>query len=196
MYRQQKPETITASIATLSRLFMSLAILGVIAACSKAKPSHSPLERAPSMDIGQMNGDWHVVARIPTLLDRDATDMRMTFRVRQDYSMDIDWVFKKNPESEEQKKYALSGQAGRARDTTVWTVSPFWPLKFNYQVLEFSGDYSWVVVGSTDRKYLWILSRSDKIDPLLVDGLLQRMEKSEFELAAIVRRSQPESAKQ
>lgn len=148
------------------------------------------------MDIGQMNGDWHVVARIPTLLDREATDMHMAFRVRQDYSMDIDWRFKKNPDTADEKKYSMTGQAGRARDTTIWKVSPFWPLSFTYQVLEFSGDYSWIVVGSADRKYLWILSRSDKIDPLLVDGLLQRMEKIEFDMAAVVRAVKSESAQQ
>ncbi len=157
------------------------------AACSKAKPSRAPLDRAPSMDIGQMNGDWHVVARIPTLLDREAIDMGMAFRVRQDYSMDIDWKFKKDPKADGRRKFAFSGQAGRARDTTVWTVSPLWPLKFTFHVLEFSGDYSWVVVGSTDRKYLWILARSDKIDPLLIDGLLGRMQKAEFDIAAVVR---------
>jgi apolipoprotein D and lipocalin family protein len=148
------------------------------------------------MDIGQMNGDWHVVARIPTILDREATDMHMAFRVRQDYSMDIEWSFKKNRETDDQKKYNMTGQAGRARETTIWSVSPFWPLRFTYQVLEFSGDYSWVVVGSADRKYLWILARSDKIDPLLVDGLLQRMEKSEFDMAAVVRPAKEDTAKQ
>ena len=180
---------------TLGRLFSFLMLLLAIG-CSKAKPNHTPLNRAPSMDIGQMNGGWHVVARIPTILDREASDMQMTFRVKQDYSMDIDWVFKKNSETDDKKRYSLSGQAGRARDTTVWTVSPIWPISFTYHVIEFSGDYSWVVVGSTDRKYLWILSRSDKIDPLLVDGLLQRMEKAEFDMTAVVRATKPDAVAQ
>jgi apolipoprotein D and lipocalin family protein len=180
------------------RIFVAMLpiMLSSVTACSKAKPSHAALERAPSMDIGQMNGDWHVVARIPTILDREATDMHMLFRVKQDYSMEIDWSFKKNPQTDDQKKYALSGQAGRARDTTLWTVSPIWPLRFTYQVLEFSGDYTWVVVGSADRKYLWILARSDKIDPLLIDGLLQRMQKSEFDVAAVVRATKMDGTKQ
>lgn len=167
-----------------------------ISACSKAKPSHSPLERAPSMDMGQMNGDWHVVARIPTILDREATDMHMTFLVRQDFSMDIDWLFKKNSKTEADTKYSLSGQAGRARDTTLWSISPFWPLSFTYQVLEFSGDYSWIVVGSSDRKYLWILSRNDNMDPLLIEGLLRRVEDSKFDVSAVVKQSKSEPSKQ
>ena len=105
-------------------------------------------------------------------------------------------MFKKNSETDDKKRYSLSGQAGRARDTTVWTVSPIWPISFTYHVIEFSGDYSWVVVGSTDRKYLWILSRSDKIDPLLVDGLLQRMEKAEFDMTAVVRATKPDAVAQ
>jgi lipocalin len=110
--------------------------------------------------------------------------------------MDIDWVFKKNPEADAETKYSLSGHAGRSRETTLWSVSPFWPLSFTYQVLEFSGDYSWIVVGSADRKYLWILARSDKIDPLLVDGLMQRIEKSDFDVSAVVKPSKSESSKQ
>ena len=174
-------------VGRTSLWIMLVTFLLSILSCSKAKPSQSPLERAPAMDIGQMNGDWHVLARIPTIFDRTATDMRMSFRVRQDFSMEIEWLFKKKPGIDADTKYSLSGQAGRARETTLWSVSPFWPLSFSFQVLEFSGDYSWMVVGSTDRKYLWILSRSDNLDPLLVDGLLQRAEKSEFELSAVVK---------
>ncbi|MEI8025146.1 MAG: lipocalin family protein [Pseudomonadota bacterium] len=182
-------------MASKISLWITLLILQMsLSACSKAKPSHSPLERAPSMDIGQMNGEWHVVARIPTILDREATDMRMTFRVMQDFSMDIDWLFKKNSGSED-TKHSFRGQAGRARETTLWTISPFWPLNFTYQVLEFSGDYSWIVVGSADRKYLWILSRIDQMDPLLIDGLLQRAEKSKFEVSAVVKAGKSESSK-
>lgn len=164
-----------------------LILLLVISACSKARPSSTPLNRSPFLDLGSMNGNWHVVGRIPTIFDRDASEMGMSFRIRQDYSMEIDWQFKRNPNATEPTKFTLSGQAGRGRESTIWKVTPFWPLSFTYQVLEFSGDYSWIVVGSTDRRYLWILSRSEKIDPLLLDGLLRMLEKSEFDLSSVIR---------
>lgn len=68
-------------------------------------------------------------------------------------------------------------------DNNTWLkvnfVSPFlfkkdifgWPLTlFNgdYWILHVDPDYRWAVVGSPDKKYAWILSRTQKMDPVTV----------------------------
>jgi len=36
-------------------------------------------------------------------------------------------------------------------------------------------EYQQAIVGAPSRKYLWILSRQPQMDPLLLDGLLEKV---------------------
>ena len=173
-----------------ARMLILLATTGfLICSCSKARPSESALTKAPAIDLSRLEGEWHVPARIPTILDRDATDMRVEFKPSSPRSMLLGWTFNKGSESKKESSWNLKLALNTPGDSTSWDVSIFWPISFRYQVIEFSGDYSWVVIASADRKYMWILSRSKEMPPELLDGLMARLKSSEFDTAAIVRQS-------
>jgi apolipoprotein D and lipocalin family protein len=171
-------------------LLLAICLPLIALACSKATPSHTALTHAPSIDLNRMTGEWHVVARISTLIDREAHEMVVTFDVRPDAKMAIDWRFK-DKNSGKQKSWALSAQAGQGSETTFWKVSLFWPITFDFRVVEYSGDYSWIVIASPDRRYLWILARDKSINPNLLDGLMNRLELAEFDMKAIIREKLP-----
>jgi apolipoprotein D and lipocalin family protein len=158
-----------------------------LGACSNATPSHLPLERAPFVDVTRLKGDWNVVAHIPTSLDKDGADMRARFEMNPDQTLNLKWTFKKSAASETETNWNLHLYPGQGTETTIWFISPLWPIKFTFQVTEFSADYSWLVLASADRKNLWILSREKNIDPLLMEGLFKRLENTEFDVAAIVK---------
>ena len=164
-------------------------MISIITACSQAKPSSSKLVRAPSIDITRMKGDWFIPARIPTRIDREASDMKAHIEVSKDHSLAIKWRFKKTPSAETDTEWNITATPGTLSESTIWMISPFWPLKFTYQITEFSGDYSWVILASPDRRYLWILSKNENIDPPLMDALMDRLAKSEFDVSAILRKT-------
>jgi apolipoprotein D and lipocalin family protein len=45
-------------------------------------------------------------------------------------------------------------------------VQFFWPFKGKYWIIDLAPDYSYAVVGHPNRKYLWILSRTPKMEKL------------------------------
>lgn len=153
--------------------------------CSKAKQSSSSLPTAAYIDISRIGGEWHIPARIPTILDRNAVAMRVKIVPDSHGFMKMDWSFKANPETETDTTWKLTSSLENPSSSTSWVVSPFWPLQFRYQVIEYSGDYSWLVVGSADRRYVWILSREKDMPSELLSGLLGRLESSDFDIAAI-----------
>ena len=164
-------------------------IISIITACSQAKPSSSKLDRAPSIDIARLKGDWTIAARIPTIIDRQASDMKASIELSEDHRLAIKWKFKKSQSADTQTEWNLTATPGVLSESTIWKISPIWPLKFTFQITEFSGDYSWIVIASSDRKYLWILSRNNEIDPGLLDALMDRLAKSEFDIGAILRQT-------
>jgi apolipoprotein D and lipocalin family protein len=58
-----------------------------------------------------------------------------------------------------------------------------------YEVIEYSGDYSWMVIASRDRRYMWVLSRNKDLPPELLDGLFNRLKSSEFDISAIIKQA-------
>ena len=53
-------------------------------------------------------------------------------------------------------------------------VTFFWPFSGRYWVLDLDPEYRWAMVGTPDRKYLWVLSRTPKLDPEVLERLLAR----------------------
>lgn len=167
----------------------SLFALICMSACSKAKPSHTALTKAPYVDISRLSGSWHVPARIPTMLDKTAVDMRIDITTTQDRSMDLVWTFKKSEDSAADTTWNLSARIEDPANTTSWIVSYIWPIKMRYEVIEYSGDYSWMVIASRDRRYMWVLSRNKDLPPELLDGLFNRLKSSEFDISAIIKQA-------
>lgn len=161
-------------------------VILTLMSCSKARPSSSALTGATYIDISRISGEWHIPARIPTILDKDALGMKLTISPRANQSMKFEWKFRTSSKNDHDTSWNLTADLDNPNKNTSWTISPFWPLKVRYEVIEYSGDYSWLIVGSRDRKYLWLLSRSPDLAPELLDALIARLKSSEFDVAAIV----------
>ena len=57
----------------------------------------------------------------------------------------------------------------------------------NYWILELAADYSYAVVGEPDRKYLWVLARSPKMDDDTLAGILDRVKQQGYDVRALIR---------
>ena len=89
-------------------------------------------------------------------------------------------TLKKDTFSEQEASWNLKHALNPPSDSTSGDIRIFWPFVFRYQVIEYSGDYSSLVVGSADRKCVWILSRSKAMPPELLDAPLTRLKLLDF----------------
>ena len=83
---------------------------------------------------------------------------------------------------------SLSGKASvvKGSNNSRLKAQFFWPLRGDYQVLELADDYSYAVVGNQTRRYMWILSRTPQMDPLLYGEILNRMKEQGFPVETLV----------
>jgi apolipoprotein D and lipocalin family protein len=70
-------------------------------------------------------------------------------------------------------------------------VTFFWPFYGDYWILDLGPNYEYAVVGSPDRDYLWILSRTPQLDEQLVQRLLSEMSQRGFATDKMIRTSHP-----
>jgi apolipoprotein D and lipocalin family protein len=60
----------------------------------------------------------------------------------------------------------------------------------DYWILGLAGDYSWAVVGSPDREYLWILSRTPALDEMRYSAALAIADANGFDVRRLARTRQ------
>ncbi len=60
----------------------------------------------------------------------------------------------------------------------------------DYWVLDLTDDYGAVLIGTPDRKYLWILARATELDPAIYDRLVATAARQGFDVGRLVKTRQ------
>jgi apolipoprotein D and lipocalin family protein len=155
-----------------------------------------PLEVVDSCDTTRFMGTWFVIAVKPTMFETSNSNAveKYTWVSSSNKSHDIDVDFsymstedpndsKAKLQSVPQKGY-IQGQD--KSNSGLWKVSPFWPIKVKYLILEVDTEnYDYAIIGYPTRQYCWILSRS----PQMKDEDYQRLttcltDKHKYDLSA------------
>lgn len=56
----------------------------------------------------------------------------------------------------------------------------------DYQILEMEKDYEWVLIGSADRKSLWLLSRKSTLSSDIIKSLIDRADELQFDTRRLI----------
>jgi apolipoprotein D and lipocalin family protein len=148
---------------------MGLLVATLLAAWSGGPPDSQTVRAVDGVNLARYAGDWYEIARFPNRFQRRcAGDVLASYAVRTDGQVDV--VNRCRGED------GLATEArGRARVVDPRTSSKLkvrfapallsWlPLVWgDYWIVGLADDYSWAVVGSPDRKYLWILARTNAL---------------------------------
>ncbi len=68
-------------------------------------------------------------------------------------------------------------------------VTFFWPFYGDYWIINLDKDYEYAVVGTPNRKFLWVLSRSPQMDEKLLSQLLEFAKTKGFNIQKVIRTS-------
>ncbi len=164
-----------------------LTLFATVSGACTTTPKLPPLDKVASVDLDRFMGDWYVIANIPTFVEVGAHNAVEHYDRAADGSIDITFTFRKDAFDGAPKKYSMKGSPVLGTSNAEWRVSPFWPLKFPYYTVELSADYSWVVVATPDRGYLWIMARRPQMDEELLKNIIARMSQRGFKANEIQR---------
>ena len=88
------------------------------------------------------------------------------------------------------RKSTAKGKArfAGAPDIGHLKVSFFWPFSADYIILDLDkARYQYALVSGRSHKYLWILSRTPSLDPVIFDALLEKAHKFGFDTSKLYR---------
>jgi apolipoprotein D and lipocalin family protein len=138
------------------------------------------LQTVASCETAKFMGTWFVIAVKPTVFEKTNSNAVEKYTRVEGKSHDINIDFQYNAEAPITSKLKSLPQKGylqgNKENTSEWTVSPFWPLKMPYPIIELDEkEYSYCVIGYPSRDYCWIMARKPFMDDNLYKGITEKL---------------------
>jgi apolipoprotein D and lipocalin family protein len=149
-----------------------------------------PLQTVPHVDLNKYSGKWYEIAAYPQRFQKGCHCTTAEYTLS-----DKGYVIVENScnrDSVNGKQSYIKGKAfvesnsGNAK----LKVQFFWPFKGKYWIIDLAEDYSYAVVTHPNKKYLWILSRTSKMDDAVYQEIISRLKVKGFDLSKIKKTEQ------
>ena len=145
--------------------------------------AYPPLPVVETVDLERYAGTWYEWARFDHSFERGCTCSMAEYAVAADHVTVRNTCFDGGEVSTTQgKAFPVEGS-----NNAKLKVQFFWPFKGDYYILELDPNYQYALIGAPNRKYLWILGRSDQPDEAVVEQLLKKAESLGFDTSVIIR---------
>ena len=171
-----------------SMTFAALGSILLLAGCHWwGRPDAPPLAVVPSVDLSRYTGTWYEIAKYPNRFQRGCVGATAEYTLAPDGKR-VE-VVNRCREIDTGKERSVRGKARVVDPATnaKLSVTFFWPFSGDYWILAVGAEYEYAVVGTPDRKYLWILARTPTIGDDLYGHLVDLARERGFDPARIER---------
>ena len=171
-----------------------LIFLATLTACNQPavnRDASRPLTTVASVDLKRYLGTWYEIARFDHSFERGCVGVTATYSENPDGTIRV---------VNRCRKQTLSGPEDVAEGTArvqdrssnaKLAVTFFWPFEGDYWILDLDADYQWALIGEPSGRYLWILSRTPRIDDALRQTLLGKLQAMGYKTDALIWVEQP-----
>jgi len=156
-----------------------------------------PLEVVPTVDFNQYAGKWYEIARLPNSFQDQCTGhVTATYMVESDGRIKVinECQLRNGGVDRAEGVARLADENGPRAKLKVrfapWILSVLPWVWGDYWILALAPDYSYVIVGGPDRKYLWILARNPKLDEATYTMLIEKAKQMGFPVERLIRTKQ------
>lgn len=132
------------------------------------------------VDLKKYAGTWYSLYSIPTMFDKGSRETTTKYTLNNDGYYNVLTTYKKPGD---EKVHAVTSKIFTDDEQSAKMKAQFiWPVKVDYWVIELASDYSYVVVGHPDHKFLFIMSRSQKMPKKTYDDIVERCRAKGYEV--------------
>ena len=131
--------------------------------------NYEKLPTPSNVDIGRYIGKWYTVTSLPQFFSKNCISQTAEYGILSENSISVyNTCYKKNGKITDIKGQAVvtdSTTNARLQVTFNNFFTKLFRVKGEYVIIKLSEGYDTVLVGSTNRKSLWILARTPSIPP-------------------------------
>ena len=148
--------------------------------CGCQTTPNRPLPTVRNVDLQRYAGTWHEIARLPNSFQRDHERARAEYTAQADGSVRVVNTAIRPDGSTREARGRAEAVPGtnnarlRVGFEGLAALAPS-PKEGNYWIIALDDqDYKYAMVGTPDRKFLWILARPPKLDAATARSLVSR----------------------
>ena len=129
-----------------------------------------PNKTVDKVDLNRFAGKWYSLYSIPTMFDKGSRETTTYYTLNKDGYYNVVTTYKKDdsPEVKSVTSKIFPGEGGQMKAQFIW------PIKVDYWVIDLADDYSYVVVGHPDHKFLFIMSRKPCLPKKQYDEIIAK----------------------
>ncbi len=137
--------------------------------------SAQPLQSVQHVDLKKYEGKWFEIASFPQRFQKGCHCTTATYTISEKGYVIVE--NRCNKGSVTGKESYIKGKAfiEAGTNNAKLKVQFFWPFRGKYWIIDLANDYSYAVVSHPNRKYLWILSRTSKMDNAIYQQIISRL---------------------
>lgn len=160
-------------------VWLGLAMSGGLLAGCAGVDSKGAVPTVTSVDLTRYAGTWYEIARLPMWFQRHCIDSKAVYTVRPDGAVGVhnECVTDSGKVEQAEGVATVVDATTNAKLNVVfdnWFARLFGSSRQgNYWILDLDADYRTAVVGTPDRRYLWILARSPRLDEASYQRLVE-----------------------
>ena len=155
----------------------------LLAGCTAVPQGITPVK---DFDLDRYLGTWYEIARLDHRFERGLSRVSATYSKRSDGGVDVlNRGF--NNQTAQWKEARGRAYFIDEPDVARLKVTFFWPFYGGYNVIELDReDYSYALVCGPNKKYLWILARTRKLDARITEALIAKAQKLGFNTSELI----------
>lgn len=153
-------------------------VASLFGACNASDIDNSTVS---SIDLGRYIGSWYEIAKFDHYFERDLEYAKANYSLRSDGKIDVLNTGIKDGKNQEAK--------GIAKTTNVpglLRVSFFGPFFGDYRIMMIDENYQYSLVGGSNDKYLWILSRTPQLEEATKSLILAEAERRGYDTSKLI----------
>ncbi|MBK24641.1 MAG: hypothetical protein CME70_11655 [Halobacteriovorax sp.] len=140
------------------------------------------------VDMNRFMTKWYVIAGRLTSFEDGAHNAIENYSWNDEKNrIDISFTFRKDSFDGKEKAIPQKGWIENHKTNAHWKISPFWPLKFHYLVIDLAEDYSWTVIGVPSEKWVWIMAKDWNMSQAKLDSIIKRVDEMGYSIKDIKR---------
>ena len=175
-----------------------LALCLTVTACAGVEHRDS-LPTVASVNLARYAGTWYEIARLPMWFQRHCVDSKAIYTSRSDGRIGVhnECVTDRGGVDQAEGVATVIDPNTNARLTVVF--DNFFARLFgssregNYWILALDPEYRTAMVGTPDRRFLWILSRAPQLDAATYQRLVEQAKRLGFPTTDLIRTRRPAS---
>jgi len=165
------------------RTFLLSIALMTIVSCAGIPEGVEPVR---NFDLDRYLGTWYELARLDHRFERGLSHVSAYYQKRSDGGID---VLNRGYDASKNRWKEASGRAYFVSDENIGhlKVTFFWPFYSGYNIVWLDAEYNHAIVTGPNEKYLWYLSRTEKIDEATWNFFIVHAESLGFNVEGLIK---------